>query len=187
MDYKFIETLVIPARNEDTQAKEKLIEEFKPFIISFSKRIFIDGYDCYDIQNECYLTLFKCLQKYDPDRHRFVGFATNCIKNSIFAIIKRTKKRSSCEGFDTLTFSGEIESIDESKIDDELFLKVYKENVLEVVDYLEPIEKELLIFIFLKHNSTLEYAQYKKVCYTTAFNRRARLCRKLNGSINKLS
>jgi len=36
--------------------------------------------------------------------------------------MKTLKKRYSCEGFDTLTFSGEIESIDESKIDDELFL-----------------------------------------------------------------
>lgn len=77
--------------------------------------------------------------------------------------------------------------VDESKIDDELSLKIYKENVLEVVDYLEPLEKELLIFTFLKHNSISEYARYKKVCYTAAFNRRARLSRKLNSYINEFS
>lgn len=108
MDYEFIETLVIPARNGDTKAKEKLIEEFKPFTLSFAKKIFIDGYDFYDIQNECFLSLLKCLQKYNPDRHRFVGFATNCMKNSVFALIKKTKRRASSEGLDALTFSGEI-------------------------------------------------------------------------------
>jgi len=187
MDYKYIETLVIPAKNEDTQAKEKLIEEFKPFIISFSKRIFIDGYDRYDIQNECYLTLFKCLQKYDPDRHRFVGFAINCMKNSVFALIKRTKKRSPSEGIDALTFTGEIESIEESNIDDEISLKFYKNTIIDVAYSLDTLEKELLIFLFLKHNTIVEYARYKKIAYSTAVNRKSRLCKKINIYINKLS
>lgn len=80
-----------------------------------------------------------------------------------------------------------LESVEKSKIDDELFLKFYKKTILEAVDSLEPLEKELLVFIFLKHNTIIEYSRYKKIAYSTAVNRKTRLCRKMNSYINELS
>lgn len=127
------------------------------------------------------------MKMYDPDRHIFVGFAINCMKNSIFALIKRTKKRSPCEGLDSLTFTGEIESIEESNIDDDISLKFYKKTILDAAYSLDPLEKELFIFIFLKHNTIIKYALYIKIASSTTVNRRSRLTRKLNSYTNKLS
>ncbi|MBD7912047.1 MULTISPECIES: helix-turn-helix domain-containing protein [Clostridium] len=50
MNYDYIESLVISAKSGDKASKEKLIEEFKPFIINFSQKTYIDRYDLEDIQ-----------------------------------------------------------------------------------------------------------------------------------------
>ncbi len=61
MNYDYIENLVKQCKDGDETSKEKLIEEFRPFIINLSKRTFIPGYDYDDFKNECYRILF--LQK----------------------------------------------------------------------------------------------------------------------------
>ncbi len=65
MDYKYIETLARKAKDGDVHSKEQLAEEFKPFIINLANKTFIHGYDFYDLQNECYHSLFKCLSLYN--------------------------------------------------------------------------------------------------------------------------
>jgi hypothetical protein len=54
-------------------SKEKLAQEFRPFLLNISKRTFIDGYEMHYIQNECYKPLFKCVSLYNLERHRFVA------------------------------------------------------------------------------------------------------------------
>ena len=53
MNYTQIESLVKSSKQGNTNSKELLAEAFKPFILNISKRTFINGYDFYDIQNEC--------------------------------------------------------------------------------------------------------------------------------------
>ncbi len=47
----------------------------------------------HDLQHECYQSLFKCLSLYNLDKHRFVAYATNAIKNNMNDLIKRIKIR----------------------------------------------------------------------------------------------
>ena len=54
MDYEYIESLVLQAKDGNEDAKEKLCFEFKPLIMKTSSRTFIHGYDFQDIENECY-------------------------------------------------------------------------------------------------------------------------------------
>ena len=83
MNYDYIESLVRQSKDGDINSKEKLLEEFKPFIINISKRTFIYGYEFEDIINECYRILLKCISLYKIENHRFVAYATNGIKNNI--------------------------------------------------------------------------------------------------------
>jgi DNA-directed RNA polymerase specialized sigma subunit len=89
MDFNEIEDLVADAKSQNQQSKERLVEEFKPFIINLSNKTFISGYDTKDIQNECYRILFKCVSVYKLEKHRFVAYATNGIKNSINDLIRK--------------------------------------------------------------------------------------------------
>ena len=85
MDYNQMELLVIEAKNNNEIAKEDIIEEFKPFIYNFCKRIHIPGYDKEDLHNECFQVLMKAIKMYEPKQHRFVAYGTNAIKNSIYS------------------------------------------------------------------------------------------------------
>ena len=41
MDYDYIEMLVLQAKNQDYNAKEKLVDEFTPFIVNHALKSFI--------------------------------------------------------------------------------------------------------------------------------------------------
>ena len=92
MNYDYIESLVIKSKDGNEEAKEKLVNEFKPFIINLSKRTFIHGYEFEDIMNECYRILFKCVSYYNS----FSPLFLNCITigvplKSIFSLILFSK------------------------------------------------------------------------------------------------
>lgn len=103
MNFEYIEELVTKSKNDDKLSKEKLAEEFRPFILNLSKRTFIDRYDMQDIQNKCYETLFKCVQLYDLNMTIFVGYAVSSIKNNLNDLIKNVKIRNSTDGNDALS------------------------------------------------------------------------------------
>lgn len=80
MNFDYIENLVRRCKNNDEAAKEKLADEFKPLIYNISKKTFVDGYSIYDIQQECYKSLFKSVSMYNLEKHRFVAYTTNAIR-----------------------------------------------------------------------------------------------------------
>jgi len=57
------------------------------YTFNISKKTFIDGYEIHDIQNQCYETLFKCVSFYNLEKHRFVAYASNSIRNNINDLI----------------------------------------------------------------------------------------------------
>jgi hypothetical protein len=124
INYSNIESLVKLAQSGDTTTKEILSREFTPFILNLSKKSFINSYTPADIQNECYKTLFKCLNLYSPDKHRFVAYAANTIKNSVNHLIRTSIKRSGAEGPAALIFNTCLENMLYSEIeqDDDIIL-----------------------------------------------------------------
>ncbi len=98
MNYDYIEVLVKESKDGNEESKKKLMEQFKPYILNICKRTFIHGYDFQDIENECYRILFRCVEIYDLDKHRFVAYATNGIKNSINYLIKHNVKYNDING-----------------------------------------------------------------------------------------
>ena len=98
MNYSQIESLVKSSKHGNSASKELLAEAFKPFILNISKRTFINGYDFYDIQNECFKILFHCVSLYNPENNKFVAYATNGIRKSLNDLIKKSKNRSHAEG-----------------------------------------------------------------------------------------
>ncbi|MGG7179411.1 sigma-70 family RNA polymerase sigma factor [Clostridium paraputrificum] len=190
MNYKTIETLALHAKNGDEKAKESLIEEFKPFIFNLSSKSFIHGYELLDIQNECYKALFKALQYYDLDRHRFVAYATMAIKNSIYLLIRKSKKRSGTDGADALTMDGDLENLnlsDKSYIDDRICSACESEELNKAINSLNSDEKEFLHFITLQNKSIREYSNLKDIPYSTAVYRKGTLMRKLSRSLKENS
>lgn len=182
MDYYYIESLVIKAKNGDNNAKEKLITEFKPYILNISQRTFIYGYELQDIQNECYQIFFKCLSMYNVGTHRFVAYATNGIKKSMSYLIEKNKNRSSAEGLEAFSLYDEVKDkllSEETAMEDVVCDNAEYDALNKVLDKLNEDEKELINFIFFKENTTKNYAKEKNMCYSTALLKRKNILNKI--------
>jgi len=182
MDFNEIEALVANAKAENKLSKEKLAEEFKPFIINISNKTFINGYDKQDIQNECFRILFKCVSIYNLEKHRFVAYATNGIKNSINDLITKSMNRSSSEGSEALILSDNLEHTIPSTadtLDDLLCNKADSELLIQAFDNLTKEEKELIIFVYFKNNPLKTYAYWKNMRYSTATRKKKTILNKM--------
>ena len=171
MDFNYIEELVKKCKADDKLSKEKLAEEFRPLIFNISKRTFIDGYEMHYIQNECYRSLFKCVSLYNLEKHRFVAYATNAIKNNMNDLIKKIKIRSSTEGNEALSLHDDIEKdlpSHDVNLEDLLCDRCDYEDLRLAISNLIVEEKELIDFIFFKNNTVQSYAYFKNLCYSTA-------------------
>ena len=187
MNFEYIEELVTNCKNGDALSKEKLAQEFRPLIFNISKRTFIHGYAIHDIQNECYKTLFNCVSLYNLEKHRFVAYASNSIRNNINDLIKRIKIRSLTEGNDALSLHDDVEKdlpdMDIS-LEDLLCEECDYQELRLALNNLTEEEKELIDFIFYKNNTVQTYAYYKNLCYSTANLKKKVTLKKIFNYIN---
>ncbi|NME83396.1 sigma-70 family RNA polymerase sigma factor [Clostridium sp. SM-530-WT-3G] len=169
MNYNYIESLVIKSKDGDEESKEKLVNEFKPFIINLSKKTFIHGYEFQDIMNECYRILFKCVSYYKPNTHRFVAYATNGIKNSINDLIEKNLSRSHLEGSSTLVLENVENTLESGNlpVDHNLLKEVDLTLLRNALNKLTEEEHELINYVFFKNNPVKKYAALKGIPYST--------------------
>ncbi|KIL07513.1 RNA polymerase sigma 70 [Clostridium botulinum] len=183
MDLKYVEMLAKKSKDGDNLSKENLIEEFRPFIRNLSRKTFIHGYDKNDIENECYKNLFKCLNSYDLEKHRFVAYATNGIKNNLNDLIRKTKNRDNSEGSCALTLSDDLEDAlpsNEPNLEDMLCNECDLDLLKYAIKKLTKEEQELIDFIFFKNNTIRLYSSLKNMCYSTAAKRKMDVLKKIN-------
>ncbi|MCS6132660.1 sigma-70 family RNA polymerase sigma factor [Clostridium botulinum] len=183
MDLKYVEMLAKKSKDGDNLSKENLIEEFRPFIRNLSRKTFIHGYDKNDIENECYKNLFKCLNSYDLEKHRFVAYATNGIKNNLNDLIRKTKNRDNSEGSCALTLSDNLEDAlpsNEPNLEDMLCNECDLDLLKYAIKKLTKEEQELIDFIFFKNNTVRLYSSLKNMCYSTAAKRKMEVLKKIN-------
>ncbi|MDU1116758.1 MAG: sigma-70 family RNA polymerase sigma factor [Clostridium butyricum] len=187
MNYDYIENLVKKSKDGDEYSKEKLIEEFKPFIINLSKRTFIPGYDFDDFRNECYRILFRCILLYKIESHRFVAYATNGIKNSINDLIRTSIKNSNIHGSGTTVYDNYIEETyknDEPKIEEVLCSKYDSDCLKYAMSQLTEEELHLVDHLFYQNKTLKSFADKNKICYSYAVRKKRQVLDKLFMYVN---
>ncbi len=188
MDYDEIENLVKLAKGNDKNAKEELMVQFTPLILNLSKKSFVNSYEFADIKNECYQTLFKCVDLYNLDRHRFVGYATNAIKNSVNLLIRTSNRRNKSDGPEAFTLDGKLENTLFSELEDpnNFFInKLYITNLKAAIHTLNFEEQELVNYIFFKRYSLKKYSELKGIPYSIVINMKKEVLYKLKKELNK--
>jgi RNA polymerase sigma factor, sigma-70 family len=187
MDFNYIEALVTKCKNNNEEAKEKLATEFRPFIYNISKRTFIDGYNSHDIMQECYHSLFKSVSMYNLEKHRFVAYATNAIKNNMGDLIKRIKNKKSTEGSDALSLHADVEKeflSEEISAEISLCERCDYEDLRLALKNLNEEEKQFIDFVFFKNYTVLDYANIKDMCYSTAILKKKTILMKILNNIS---
>ena len=190
MNYDYIENLVLKSKAGDEESKEKLVNEFKPFIINLSKRIFIHGYEFEDIMNECYRILFKCVSYYNPATHRFVAYATNGIKNSIYYLVTRSIKFSTIHGQSSQILTDELMNnipSDDITTEDLLCRKYDFEPLEYAMKQLNKKEQDLINHVFFKKKKLKDYAVSNNISYSYATKFKRRTLDKLHMHIKNYS
>ncbi|MBL4932141.1 sigma-70 family RNA polymerase sigma factor [Clostridium paridis] len=188
MNYDKIENLVLLAKLGEEQAKEELVKEFKPYILNLSKKTFINGFEFEDIKSECYRVLFNCIRLYNPEKHRFVAYATNGIRNSINFLIRSSIRKDKSDGPETLILDDNLENIlshDLGFVEDELFNVIFRAKLKEALNKLEYDELELITFVFFRKKSLMDYSRYKNTTYRKAVTKRNKILDKLRCLISK--
>ncbi|MBN1036083.1 sigma-70 family RNA polymerase sigma factor [Clostridium botulinum] len=190
MDLKYVEMLAKKSKDGDNLSKEKLIEEFRPFIRNLSRKTFIHGYDKDDLENECYKNLFKCLNSYNLEKHSFVAYATNGMKNNLNDLIRKTKNRDNSEGSSALTLTDNLEhTLPSNNLNlEEMICNQCDLKILKVaIKNLTEEEQELIDFIFFKNNTIRLYSYLKDMCYSTAAKRKMDVIKKIGGIIGSFN
>lgn len=181
------ERLAVLAKMGNDQAKEDLANNFKPFILNLCKKTFLNGYEFEDVQNECYKSLFKALNKYNPENKRFVAYATKSIKNALSNLIRSSTRHDKTDNRSILTLTDCLEhtlAYDIDFVEDELFPKIEILNLKAAIEKLAKEEKELIKFVYIKNQPLKVYAKQSGIPYSTSIRMRKRSLEKLRDIIN---
>ncbi|MBC8062094.1 MAG: sigma-70 family RNA polymerase sigma factor [Clostridiaceae bacterium] len=187
MDYNEIESLVELAKANDKNAKEELMMKFTPLILNLSKKSFVNSYEFADIKNECYHTLFKCVSVYNLDKHRFVAYSTNAIKNSINLLIRVSIRRNTAEGPEAFILDGKLENTicsDLEDFDSLMLNKLYTNRLNAALKTLSPIENELVKYVYFQKHSLKKYSQFKGISYPLVITMKNEILYKLKRNLN---
>lgn len=187
MDYSYIENLVKLSKSEDEYSKEKLAEEFRPFIINIAKKTCIHVYDFEYIINECYKILFICIVLYKTESHRFVSYATNGIKNSINDLIKRNIQTNNINGYGSTVFDNSVEETykDDTPEITDLLCNQYDNDCLKyALKQLNSDELNLITHLFYEDKALKFYAYEKELSYSYTSKKKRYVLDKLFMHIN---
>ena len=186
MDYKYIETLVKQSKDGNEISKENLSKEFTPYIKNLCSKTFIHGYDFYDLQNECFQSLFKCVSSYNLENHRFVAYATNGIKNNLYDLIRKNQNRKIFDGNDCLIITDEFQRSlisNEINAEDLMCRKCDYTEIRNALNKLTHTEHEIITFLFFPQTSSKhtlkECSVLKNISYSAAIKRKNTALRKL--------
>lgn len=186
LNFDEVERLALLSIKGDMRAKEELAENFKPFILNLAKKSYIHGFEFEDIVNECYNSLFNCLSRYNPDKHRFVAYATISIKNSVGLLIRLANKRNETDGAATLILTDNLEHVvsnDKEFIEDEVIKKIDIDNLKKAISELSHTEKNLVDYVFLKKHTLKQYSLHSNLNYSKVVNKKNSIINKLKFNI----
>lgn len=191
MNFAEVEKLALLSKKGDMRAKEELAEKFKPFILNLAKRSYIHGFEFEDIVNECYNSLFNCLSRYNPEKHRFVAYATISIKNSVGLLIRSANKRNETDGAATLILNDNLEYVvshDTEFIEDEIIKRIDIDNLNKAISELSHTEKNLVDYVFLKKHTLRQYSLHSNLNYSKVVSRKNSILNKLKFNLkNEIS
>ncbi|SFU83232.1 RNA polymerase sigma factor, sigma-70 family [Clostridium sp. DSM 8431] len=183
MNYKYIESLVLSAKDGDEVSKEKLVEEFSPLIKALSHKTHLSTYTTEDLINECYISLFKCIKLYNPKNHRFVAYATNAIKNNLNYLIRRNLMHREITSQDALTSTGSLDHLNlatNENIEDSILYSCTKKFIFDNIQSLTNEEKEFLIHVQIRKRTLKSYAELKGISTSKAHKTKVCILKKIS-------
>lgn len=132
---------------------EKLLESYKPLVISIARRYYLAGAELDDLIQEGMIGLYKGIITYDSSKNdSFTNYASLCIKRQIISAIKKSNSLKYSFFQDLISeddfYINEIPSIDENPesriIIKEDFSNLKQEILAKLTDFEKKVLREYL-------------------------------------------
>jgi RNA polymerase sporulation-specific sigma factor len=191
MNHSEIDICVMGAQNGNREELQKLLEQFKPFILKTAKSYNIKNYDINDMMQVGYMALISAVNKYKTGSSTFSAYAFNSIKNAFRYTARRNFKYLKDLSLNTPINSNAdyitefVETIEAQENFEEDILR--SENILEVrkaVSKLSHEETELVNMVYFSKGSLKSYAEKKGIGYLQAIRKKNKVLEKLSCYIN---
>lgn len=149
MDYEKIEKLVVMAKENNinsNDAKNQLLEAFKPFIFNLCKTNYVQNYSYEDLLQECYFSVLKAINMYNPDNKSFAKYCTVSIRNCIKMLIRQNARYNSNVDISIAN----IVNYDCEIALDRMCNEELKNNIDSALDRLKVNEKAVILHYFFE-------------------------------------
>ena len=162
--------LILKAKSGDNGAKEKILENFKAYIVRQAMNYKIKNYDIEDVIQECNISILNAIKLYDINKNCFTSYILKAIRNSFNAIF-----RKAIPHYENEVYSEYIENINEESID----------NILDEISFNEIIkdlkedEKIVLIYFYLYNFKLNDIAEILNINSHQCFKSKRNAIKKL--------
>jgi RNA polymerase sigma factor, sigma-70 family len=186
LNHQEIENCVRRAKLGNTEDLEKLLDQYKPFIIKTAKGFNIKNHDLDDFLQIGYIAIINSLKKYRLDSNTFSSYAYNSIKNA-FRYVARENSKAGTELSLNVPINAEIDKytefidcLDSEEDIEEKILRVDGINgVKKVINKLSDEEMKLVSMLYYNNSTLKAYAAENGISYIRAIRRKKRLLKKL--------
>lgn len=158
--YEEIEHIVEKAKEGCKISTNCLIEILNPYMLNLSKRVYVLNYSDEDLYQECVKSLLQAILSYNTGKNIFISYATTCIKNNIYCIVRKRAKENFQASLEKVEFSlsydvdfhQNLDTIEKNGLIKKLQLIFYK---------LKPEYREVLIHFYFKNKKLNEFKTNK--------------------------
>lgn len=169
MDY---ENLVIRGKEGEKGALEEIIKGYMPYIIKWSKRIYINGYNEEDLIQLGCLIIMESLKNFDGTKGNFTKYITRILDNKYKNLINRAENRSYNASLDYIVNSMEESYQDyiaeDFSIEDNYIKEEQLKDLRAALDKLSPLLYHIIDYVYIKKEGTLKgYGEEKNIPYST--------------------
>jgi RNA polymerase sporulation-specific sigma factor len=181
MDIK-LTSIVIQAKEGNSNAMMTVIEKFTPFILKQCKNIYIKDYEIEDLIQIGVISLINAVKHFKVENKKdFTGYAICSIKNNYKSEI-RQKCRFKYEI--SLNSSSNIYNMIEmfpspEVIEDDCLSKMQVQQLHTYIRRLEVEDQELIQWVYIKQKSVKSFSRMKDLGYEACIRRKKAIIKKL--------
>lgn len=170
--YTDIERLLSLSKKGDTKAKEQLLSNLEPLVLSSIRRYYYRPHLYEDLIQEGYEVVLDSIEEYDPDRKvYFLGFVKLRLK---YHYLNKHKEKQTISLNQTIGDDG-MELVDIIQDDGpdplERAIQIEESQVLkEAINFLTPRQKEVVVAYYVEGLTLGEIAEKLGIAYRTVVN-----------------
>lgn len=179
------------AKQGDKEAKEIIIERYKPLTYKMSAEFFIRGYDREDLIQIGYISILKAIEQFDLSKgQNFTSYVQYSLRNNFYSMVRDKYKEKYDPSLNELVEGTNLE-LEETlasdfNLEEDILEKEELEALKQAMKILNEEEKQVIYKSFnASYGGLKAYAEEKGITYNKAATIKRAALTKLKKQMNK--